>query len=93
MGTGSPMRARTWATVAAAPYCSAEDAARVGSFSSSERPADESASTRKPPSTSVSARSKPPVTSGPVPIEVQKQVLADVVHWTATVSTRWRRRA
>ena len=39
------------------------------------------------------ARSNPAVTSGPVPIEVQKQVSAGVTHSTATIRAAARRAA
>ena len=48
---------------------------------------------RSPSSSSVRRRSYPPVTSGPVPIEVQKQVSAGATHSTATISDVARRAA
>ena len=45
----------------------------------------------KPSSISVRRMSYPPRTSGPVPIDVQKQVLEQVVHWTATMKAADRR--
>ena len=64
---------------------------RSGSRSRIACPSGVPLSMRKPASISVRSRSYPPVTSGPVPIEVQKQVVAAVVHWTATTSTCARR--
>ena len=87
------MRARTAATVAAAPYCSAAEAGRRESFSIRAWPATVSASMRKPLSSSVRRMSWPLSTSGPVPMEVQKQVEAAFVHWTATMKTLARRAA
>ena len=54
-------------------------------------PAGEPERTTNPSSSSVRARSNPPVTSGPVPIDVQKQVLAALTHSTAMTSAAARR--
>ncbi len=54
-------------------------------------PAGEPVRTTNPASSSVRATSKPAVTSGPVPIEVQKQVEVGVAHSTATTNAEARR--
>ena len=81
----SPSRAAPTAPMASA-VCS--DARDVGSRARSARPAVVAASDEESAVEFGKNEVGPPRTSGPVPIEVQKQVAAAVVHWTAMTSGR-----
>ncbi len=83
VGTGSPIRSRAAATATRASDCCASLASGSASWASRSSPAAVPERTTNPSSSSVSARSNPLVTSGPVFIEVQKQVLAGASHSTA----------
>ena len=84
---------RAAATAARAADRRSSSAGARSSRASSRSPAGVPARTTKPSSSSVIARSKPAVTSGPVPIEVQKHVSAGVTHSTAMTRAAARRAA
>ncbi len=90
------MRFVIWSTAfcraASAFFNSAALAARVGSLDTSSAPRGLPISIVNSVGNSVSAKSKPRVQRGPVPIELQKQTLAAWLHSTAMNSARSRRR-
>ena len=89
--TGFPIAARTPATAWTAVTDWSSRAALTGSRASSSAPVGVPTSITKPAGISVRARSWPPRTSGPVSMEVQKQVDAAVMHCTATTRVARRR--
>jgi hypothetical protein len=92
--TGSPIASRTAATAARPSPTRSSPAGVSGRRSNSARPAGVAARTRNPSSSSVRTRSaSSPGISGPVPIDVQKQVAPATVHSTATTSAARRRAA
>ncbi len=91
MSSGVPIARRAPATTSAAASSADGSATGRSSESMSADPAGEPVRTTYPSSSSVSATSKPEVASGPVPIEVQKQVEVGVAHSTATTKVAARR--
>ena len=87
----SPIAARVAATAPEAAAICAAVARGPGRRASSRSPAGEPEATTKPSSTSVRTRSWPERTSGPVPIEAQKQLAPARVHSTATTIADSRR--